>query len=207
MNTTIGNLGRLIPPTLSRRRVGVIILALTTLTSACRREMYDQPRGDPLKSSDFFANGAASRPLPPHTVPQENFHADLSYDTGKIGTNFLTQIPFPITRQVLERGREQFDIYCSVCHGRTGQGNGIVPQRGFPAPPSYDIPRLRDAQPGYFFNVMTRGYGVMFSYANRVNTDDRWSIAAYIRALQLSRNASLADVPPDERAKLEAKSP
>jgi cytochrome c len=169
--------------------------------------MYDQPRGDPLKSSDFFANGAASRPLPPHTVAQENFHADNSYDTGKIGTNYLARIPFAITRPVLERGREQFDIYCAVCHGRTGQGNGIVPQRGFPAPPSYDIQRLRDMPPGYFYHVITDGYGVMFSYANRVSTDDRWAIAAYIRVLQRSRNATLADVPPAERLKLESQNP
>ena len=187
-------------------KTGAIILALAVLCAGCRREMYYQPRGDPLKSSDFFADGAASRPLPAHTVAQENFHVDLSYDSGKIGTNYLAQIPFPVTRKILERGREQFDIYCAVCHGRTGQGNGIVPQRGFPAPPSYDIERLRAAPPGYFYNVITHGYGVMFSYANRVNTDDRWAIAAYIRALQLSRNATMTDVPPAERAKLEAQS-
>jgi mono/diheme cytochrome c family protein len=174
--------------------------------TGCRREMYDQPRSDPLKSSDFFADGAASRPLPPHTVAQEGFHADTSFDTGKIGTNFLKELPFPVTRQLLERGRERYDIYCSVCHGLTGQGRGIVVQRGFPAPPAYDIPRLRDQPPGYFYDVITRGYGVMFSYANRVDPDDRWAIAAYIRALQLSHHATLADVPLAERAKLEESS-
>ena len=179
------------------------LVAIALLLAGCRREMYDQPRGDPLESSDFFADGAASRPLPPHTVARENFHADDSYDTGRIGTNFLGEAPFPVTRQVLERGRDRFDIYCAVCHGRTGQGTGIVVQRGFPAPPSYDIERLREKPPGYFYDVMTRGYGVMFSYANRVPPDDRWAIAAYIRALQLSHHATLADVPPGERAKLE----
>lgn len=183
-----------------------LLAAVALLFAGCRREMYNQPRGDPMKSSDFFADGSASRPLPPHTVAQENFHADASYDTGKIGTNFLTQIPFPVTRRTLERGRECYDIYCAVCHGRTGQGHGIVVQRGFPAPPSYDIDRLRAAPPGYFYNVITRGYGVMFSYANRVEPDDRWAIAAYIRALQLSHHATLADVPPDARAKLEDQS-
>jgi len=180
--------------------------ALTLSFAGCRREMYDQPRDDPLKSSDFFANGAASRPLPSHTVAQEGFHLDASYDTGKIGTNFLTQVPFPVNRRTLERGQERFDIYCSVCHGLTGQGRGIVVQRGFPAPPSFDVDRLRHETPGYFYNVMTRGYGVMFSYANRVDSDDRWAIAAYIRALQLSHHATLADVPPAERAQLEASS-
>jgi mono/diheme cytochrome c family protein len=185
----------------------LLLPLLALLLAGCRREMYDQPRGDPLKSSDFFANGAASRPLPAHTVAQEDFHSDLSYDTGKIGTNFLAQAPFPITRQTLERGRERFDIYCAVCHGRTGQGHGIVVQRGFPAPPSYELPRLREKPIGYFYDVITQGYGVMFSYANRVEPADRWAIAAYIRVLQLSQHASLADVPTVERAKLEAASP
>jgi mono/diheme cytochrome c family protein len=103
----------------------------------------------------------------------------------------------------MERGRERFDIYCAVCHGRTGQGRGIVVERGFPAPPSLDIERLRRQPPGYFFHVITRGYGVMYSYANRVDPDDRWAIAAYIRALQLSHHATLSDVPAAERAKLE----
>lgn len=185
--------------------ISILLSAISVLCMGCRREMYDQPRGDPLKSSDFFADGAASRPLPPHTVAQENFHTNGSYDTGKVGANFLAQIPFSVTRQVMERGRERFDIYCAVCHGRTGQGRGMVVQRGFPAPPSYDIERLRQAPPGYFYDVITRGYGVMFSYANRIESDDRWAIAAYIRALQLSHHATLADVPPAERAKLEAK--
>ena len=184
----------------------LFFVALALLLAACRREMYYQPRGDPLKSSDFFANGAASRPLPANTVARENFHPDISYDTGKVGTNFLTQAPFPVTRQTLERGRDRFDIYCAVCHGLTGQGRGIVVQRGFPAPPSYDIDRLRAEPIGYFFDVMTRGYGVMFSYANRIDTDDRWAIATYIRALQLSHHATLADVPAAERATLEAAS-
>jgi mono/diheme cytochrome c family protein len=180
---------------------------LALICAGCRREMYYQPRGDAMKASDFFADGAASRPIPAHTVSQENFHADVSYDTGMAGTNYLAQIPFPVTRQTLERGRQRFDIYCAVCHGRTGQGRGMVVQRGFPAPPSYDIDRLRAQAPGYFFHVMTQGYGVMYSYANRVSIDDRWAIAAYIRVLQLSHHATLADVPPGERARLEAQSP
>jgi cytochrome c553 len=182
-----------------------LALSVLALASAgCRREMYDQPRGDPLKSSDFFADGAASRPLPPHTVAQEGFHTDASYDTGRIGTNFLTQLPFPVTRQILERGRQRYDIYCSMCHGLTGQGRGIVVERGFPAPAAFAAERLREKPPGYFYDVMTRGYGVMLSYANRVDADDRWAIAAYVGVLQRSRHATLADVPPAERAPLEA---
>ncbi len=120
-----------------------------------------------------------------------------------IGTNLITEFPIPITRAVLERGQERFNIYCSVCHGRTGEGNGMIVQRGFPPPPSYHIDRLRKAPVGHLFDVMTRGYGVMYSYASRVEPSDRWAIAAYIRALQLSRHATLDDVPADERAKLE----
>lgn len=185
--------------------VASVLSALALLLAGCRREMYDQPRGDPLKSSDFFPNGSASQPLPDHTVPQENFHADAVYETGKEGTNFA-QVPFPITRDLLKRGQDRYDIYCAVCHGLDGQGHGMVVQRGFPAPPSYDIERLRTNAPGYFFYVMTRGYGVMYSYANRVDVNDRWAIAAYIRALQLSHHAALADVPEKERAKLESES-
>jgi cytochrome c553 len=180
--------------------LGVAILVMLT---ACRRDMFHQPRGNPLGESDFFADGAASRPIPPHTVARGHLNEDKAFYTGMIGTNLVTEFPFPVTRQVLERGRERFDIYCSVCHGRTGEGNGMIPQRGFPVPPSYDIDRLREAPVGHFYDVMTRGYGVMYSYASRVEPADRWAIAAYIRVLQLSHHATLANVPPDERAKLE----
>ena len=146
----------------------------------------------------------ASRPLVPNTVARGHLNADEAFYTGKIGTNLVETFPFPITRQVLERGRERFDIYCSPCHGRTGEGNGMIVQRGFPAPPSYHIDRLRKAPVGHFFDVITQGYGVMYSYAQRVEPDDRWAIAAYVRALQLSRNATLANVPPQDRAKLGA---
>jgi mono/diheme cytochrome c family protein len=107
-----------------------------------------------------------------------------------------------ITSQALDRGRERYDIYCSPCHGATGDGNGIVIRRGFPTPPSYHIPRLRNAPAGHFFDVMTRGYGVMYSYASRVTPEDRWAIAAYIRALQLSQDGTLSDVPANEMARL-----
>jgi mono/diheme cytochrome c family protein len=109
----------------------------------------------------------------------------------------------PVTRELLQRGRERFEIYCSVCHGRTGEGNGMIVQRGFPVPPSYHIDRLRQAPVGHLFDVMTQGYGIMYSYAERVKPEDRWAIAGYIRALQLSHNVKLAELPAAERAKLE----
>ncbi len=144
----------------------------------------------------------ASRPLVPHTVARGHLNADEVFYTGKVGTNLVETFPFPITREVLQRGRERFDIYCSPCHGRTGNGNGMIVQRGFPPPPSYHIDRLRQAPVGHFFDVMTQGYGIMYSYAERVEPADRWAIAAYIRALQKSHDGRLQDVPSDAQAQL-----
>lgn len=170
----------------------------------CRRDMFQQPYSKPLARSDFFQdNQMASRPLVAHTVARGHLEADSIFYRGKVGTNLVNAFPIPITRQVLERGRERFDIYCAPCHGRTGEGNGMIVQRGYPAPPSYHIDRLRAAPVGHFFDVMTQGYGVMYSYAQRVEPMDRWAIAAYIRVLQQSRNSTLAEVPADRRASLE----
>lgn len=180
---------------------------LLILAAGCRPDMFNQPRYNPLSSSDFFTNGAGSRPLVPGTVARGHLDEDQAFYTGKIGTNLVETFPLPITRDVLERGRERFDIYCSVCHGRTGDGNGMIVQRGFPMPPSYHIDRLRQAPAGHFFDVITQGYGVMYSYAARVEPADRWAITAYIRALQLSHDARLDAVPPADRPKLEAKNP
>jgi mono/diheme cytochrome c family protein len=129
---------------------------------------------------------------------------DTAYFEGKTDDGKLLEaFPAPVTREMLERGRQRFEIYCSVCHGRTGEGNGMIVQRGFPAPPSYHIDRLRNAPPGHRYDVITNGYGVMYSYASRVDPADRWAIAAYIRALQLSHHATLNDVPQEERTKLQ----
>jgi mono/diheme cytochrome c family protein len=140
--------------------------------------------------------------LPPHVIARGDLEADQKFYTGKIGTNDIEAIPVPVTMALLRRGQDRFDIYCAPCHGRGGDGNGMVVQRGFPAPPTYHQDRLRQAPIGHFFAVMTHGYGVMYSYAQRVPPSDRWAIAAYIRALQLSHDARLQDVPPDEQAKL-----
>lgn len=182
----------------------IIILAIAGAAVGCRRDMFQQPFSKPLEPSDFFQdNHMASRPLVPHTVARGHLNADEPFYTGKIGTNLVETFPFPITRQVLKRGRERFDIYCSPCHGRTGEGNGMIVQRGFPPPPSYHIDRLRKAPVGHFFDVMTQGYGIMYSYASRVEPADRWAIAAYIRVLQKSRDAKPDEVPSQERARLE----
>ncbi|MGH8023390.1 MAG: c-type cytochrome [Limisphaerales bacterium] len=179
--------------------IGSALLALT----GCREDMFEQPKSSPLGPSDFFSDNAAARPIPSHTVARDDLEADAAFYTGMIGTNLVTTFPFPVTRAVLNRGRVCYEIDCVPCHGQAGEGNGIVVARGFPAPPSYDIQRLRDAPAGHFFDVMTRGYGLMYSYANRVTPRDRWAIAAYIRALQLSGHATPADVPTNELAQLE----
>jgi hypothetical protein len=181
------------------------LLFCTTLVlmfTGCRRDMIIQPKSDPLGGNNAFADGADSRPLPPHVIPQDQTSLSEAFDTGVIGTNPVASFPFPITRAVLEHGKQRFEIACTPCHGRTGGGDGVVVQRGFPAPPSYDIERLREAPVGHFVNVMARGYGVMFSQAERVTPEGRWAIAAYIRALQLSQQAPLSAVPDDEKAQL-----
>src|SRR5439155_22904921 len=137
------------------------------------------------------------------TVARGQLNSDEAFFAGKIGTNLVETFPIEVTRKVLERGRERYDIYCSPCHARTGEGNGMIVQRGFPPPPSYHIDRLRQAPVGHFYDVITHGYGIMYSYANRVSVEDRWAIAAYIRALQLSQNVKVDELPPRERAKLE----
>jgi mono/diheme cytochrome c family protein len=171
--------------------VPILVLAL----AGCRQDMVNQPRYEPLEPSAFFPDGAASRPLPAHTVARGQLREDAAS---------ISQIPVPLSRALLERGRGRYEIYCSVCHGRTGDGRGMIVQRGFPPPPSFHLPRLREAPIGHFFEVITHGYGVMYPYAARVAPSDRWAISAYIRALQLSENATLNDLTPEWQAQLKA---
>jgi mono/diheme cytochrome c family protein len=165
--------------------------------------MMEQAHVKPLAEDDFFADGAGSRPIPAHTISRGHLDADQRFFTGMKGDRLVATIPIPVTSDLLARGRERFDIYCAVCHGRAGDGGGMIAQRGFPRPPSFHEQRLRDAPDGHFFDVMTQGYGAMYSYAGRVEPLDRWAIVAYIRALQLSQRAAAGDAPPEERAKLE----
>lgn len=179
------------------------LFCFMVMLCGCRPDMFNQPRNNPLSKSDFFTNGAGSRVLLPGTIARGQLHEDTAFYAGKVGTNLIAEFPVPVTRALLERGRDRYDIYCSVCHDKTGDGKGMIVQRGFPMPPSFHIDRLRQAPVGHFFDVMTQGYGVMYSYASRVEPADRWAIAEYIRALQLSHNARMQDVPAGERAKLE----
>ena len=185
------------------RKAGTLLVA-AGLLAGCRRDMMDGSRYKPLEPSGFFTDGGASRPLPQHTLARGELRADEHYFTGGVKGQLVTAFPEPVTRATIERGRQRFDIYCAVCHGRTGEGSGMIVRRGFPQPPSFHIDRLREVPVGHFYEVITNGFGVMYSYANRVEPADRWAIAAYIRALQLSQHAALADADPEQRAKLEA---
>ncbi len=155
--------------------------------------MVDQQKIKPLAENGFFADARGSRMPPPHTVARGELRNDEQFYTGKIGHELAANFPMPVTRELLERGQQRFEIYCALCHGRSGEGNGMIVQRGFPQPPSLHEQRLRDAPPGHFVDVITNGYGVMYSYASRISAQDRWAITAYIRALQLSQNAKTSD--------------
>jgi hypothetical protein len=175
-----------------------------TSLCGCRNDMRDQARHEPLDRSAFFPDGRSSRPLVPGTIPRGFLRGDTHLHAGKVGDAFATTFPFPVTKEVLARGRGRYDIFCAPCHDRAGTGFGMVVRRGLRRPPSFHLDRLREAPPGYFFDVMTNGFGAMQSYAHVVSARDRWAIVAYLRALQLSQRASLADVPEAERARLAA---
>ena len=181
----------------------VVITAACIALVGCRQDMHDAPSYDPLQQSTFFADGAASRPLVPNTVARGQLRADEHFYLGKVNGQVATEFPIPVTKEVLDRGQERFNVYCAPCHGRTGEGNGMIVQRGFRAPPSYHEERLRNVPVGYFFDVMTNGFGAMQDYSAQVTVTDRWAIAAYIRALQLSRHATVDDVPADRRGDLD----
>ena len=177
-----------------------LLLVLIALTSACRLDMHVQPRENPLSRSDFFTDQRSARPLVEGTVARGQLYADAYFYTGKIGNNPGDTMPFPVTREVLERGQERFNIYCAPCHSRVGDGKGFVPSRGFARkPPSFHIERLEKAPAGYFFDVITNGFGIMPDYASQIPPQDRWNIIAYVRALQLSQNATVSDVPPGQK--------
>jgi hypothetical protein len=164
--------------------------------------MHVQPKLKADDGSTFFQDGRADRPVIPDTVARGHMRTDELLYTGRVNGVVADEFPFPVTRQVLERGRARFNIYWSPCHDYTGSGRGMIVQRGFPPPPSYHIERLRLAPAGHFFEVMTSGYGAMYSYAGRISPDDRWAIVAYIRVLQRSQHATLDDVPAAERQQL-----
>jgi mono/diheme cytochrome c family protein len=180
------------------------VVGSALLAVGCTQQMAQQPSYRPLRPSSFFADGASARPLPADTVARGHLRDDPLLFSGKDATGQdATEFPFPVTRDVLDRGRQRFEIVCVPCHGLTGDGDGMVVQRGFTPPPTYHSDRLRQAPVGHFFDVITNGTGSMPPYADQVSVPDRWAIIAYIRALQLSQNAPLEAVPADARAQLE----
>jgi hypothetical protein len=175
-------------------------MVLLISAPACRQDMFNQPKVKPMARSDFFDDGISARLPVEGTVARGELRADRVFHTG-IGPDgkFVTALPVPLTRSLLLRGRERYDIFCSPCHSRVGDGRGMIVERGFKQPPSFHIDRLRTQPIGYFFDVVTSGFGQMSGYAAQVPPADRWAIAAYIRALQLSQHAPLQEVPAADR--------
>jgi len=185
----------------SRVLLGVCAATFLVFTSGCqiRQDMADQPKNRPLSPSPFFEDGRSERPLLENTVARGSI-ADDDLFVPKESNTF----PLPVTADLLERGRERYKIFCTPCHGIQGDGNGMVSMRGMKHPPSYHDPRLRQVPNGYLYDVITNGFGGMLSYSQQIPPADRWAIVAYVRALQLSRNAPASDLPPALRDKLNA---
>lgn len=188
-----GDRSRQTESTRRMRRLAVFCLLSSVfclLLTGCKRDdMADQPHLEPLEKSTFFTNDSSARPLPAGTIARGYRRTDSAFFKGEVNGRTVTAIPMKITKADLERGRDRFNIYCVVCHGYDGAGDGMIEQRGFPHPPSYHTQRLRNAPVGHIYQVITNGYGAMFSYADRIEPADRWRIVAYVKALQLSRDA------------------
>jgi mono/diheme cytochrome c family protein len=178
-----------------------LVLASAAL-AGCRQDMHNQPKYRGLRPSTFFADGSSARPLVEGTVARGTLQDDEAFFTGKVSNVDVKELPIAVDEALLNRGQERFNIYCTPCHDKTGSGNGMVVQRGYRQPPSFHIDRLRQADAGHFFDVMTNGFGMMPDYKAQVDARDRWAIIAYIRALQLSQHAATADIPGGDPTKL-----
>jgi Cytochrome C oxidase, cbb3-type, subunit III len=185
-----------------------LLLALGIVAAAgaagCRQDMHDQQKFEPLEASPFFGDGRSARQPVDGTIARGHLHDDRHLYEGRdpVSGELVDTFPMPVTKDTLVRGRERFDIFCSPCHSRTGNGDGMVVRRGFRKPTSYHTDTLRQAKVGHIFEVITKGFGVMPSYATQIPAQDRWAIIAYVRALQLAQNATIDDVPEPERFKL-----
>jgi mono/diheme cytochrome c family protein len=190
------------------RALAIALLAAGVGTgAACRQDMHNGPGfAKPLRQSDFYDDHRSERPLLEDTVARGWLMADDAFATGKVNGQFIAQLPaaVPLSLETLQRGEQRFNIYCAPCHARTGNGDGIVVRRGYKQPPSYHDPRLRAQPIGYFYDVISHGFGAMPDYAAQIQPKDRWAIAAYVRVLQVSRHAPVAEVPDAERPKLDA---
>ena len=180
----------------------LLVLASIIGETACRQDMQDQPKYKPLARSTFYADGRSARPIPAGTIARGELNDDDLFHTGKVNGTWTESMPLAVDLPLLHRGRERFNIYCSPCHARIGDGNGMVYQRGFKRPADLLSDRVRQEPPGYIFDVITDGFGSMGDYGDQIPPRDRWAIIAYMRALELSQNATLADVPPQEQPRL-----
>jgi len=186
--------------------IGAALLALTLsgCDEAIRQDMANQPKNRPESPSDFFADGRSVRPLIENTVARGAIDNDV-YNVPKDFAGFPPAVK--LNENLLQRGEDRYKIFCAPCHGLQGNGEGMIAMRGMKHPPSYHLLRLRKEPEGYFYDVMTNGFGAMYSYSERITPADRWAIIAYIRALQYSRNAKAADLPADLRRKLDQAKP
>lgn len=180
-----------------------LVVASAALAAGCRQDMHDAPRYEVYEANKNYPDGRASRNLPTGTVARGQLRDDEHFYTGKVNGFFVREFPFAVTAADMQRGQERYTAYCTPCHGQTGDGKGMVVQRGLRQAATYHQDRLRLAAPGYFYDVISNGFGQMPDYSAQVAPADRWAIAAYIRALQLSQNATIDDVPADKRGALD----
>ena len=187
------------------KRVHLLLVLPVLLLSSCAQDMATQGRVEPMDSSPVFKDERVARPQPVGTVARTQLHEDRFLYTGMQHSKPSPTFPMPVTREVVQRGKGRYDIYCAPCHDLAGTGKGLAIQNGFErAPESFHQQRLRDAEPGYYYQAITNGFGVMNGYAAQIKPGDRWAIVAYIRALQLSHNAPVTDLPEDDRKRLES---
>jgi mono/diheme cytochrome c family protein len=184
---------------LNLRKISPLGLLVVLVLAGCRQDMHDQPRFKPLQKSDFYTDMRSARPPVEGTVARGELREDTYFYSGYVGKDPGDYMPFPADAEVLARGQQRYNIYCAPCHSRVGDGQGMIAQRGFIPPPSYHADRLRKAPLGYFFGVITNGFGAMPDYASQIPPRDRWAIVAYIKALQLSQSATMSDVPKDQK--------
>ena len=189
----------------SKRTITALLGAVLIGTAGCelRQAMYDQEKYEPLEASAFFADGMSFRPQVAGTVARGQLMLDAHFYQGKVQGQLAETLPVPVDRQLLERGRERYDIFCAPCHDRTGAGNGLIVQRGLKQPPTFHQQRLREGPVGHFYDVITNGFGVMYSYASRIPVADRWAIVAYIKVLQLSQNLEFDQLPAEDQRQLQ----
>lgn len=193
--------------TIANRRpaalLGAALLLIGTAGCELRQAMYDQEKYEPLEASAFFADGQSFRPQVDGTVARGQLMLNEHFYQGKVQGQFAATLPVPIDRQLLERGRQRYDIFCAPCHDKTGAGNGMIVQRGLKQPPSFHQERLREVPVGHLYDVITNGFGVMYSYAARIPVADRWAIVAYVKALQLSQNLEFDQLPAADQRQLQ----